>query len=100
MQLFNNKKIIEDKFLRGIERYRNDKELIDFLEVYFMFMVQSDDLRKLNKEDLNFTMDKLYGIIELRELLFADNKFEEETEESITDTGTVNSLIAKVKKIF
>ena len=93
---FNNKKKVEDKFLRGIERFSNDKDLLDFLEAYFMFMIQTDDLRKLNKEDLNFTMDKLYGIIELRELLIKDIKVEEPTE----DTGSVDSLMSKVKNFF
>ena len=97
---YNNKQIIADKFLRGIEKYKDDKELIDFLEAYFMFMVQTDSLRNLNKEDLNFTMDKLYGIIELRELLFTDDKPEKETEEPVMENETVNSLMAKVKNLF
>ena len=97
---YNNKQKVADKFLRGMDKYRDDKELLDFLEAYFMFMIQSDDLRKLNKEELNFTMDKLYGIIELLELLISDDKPEEETEEPIIENSTVNSLMAKVKKFF
>ena len=102
--MYNNKEIIEDKFLRGIDKYRDDKELIDFLESYFMFMIQSNSLRKLNKEDLNFTMDKLYGIMELRELLISDNEVVEPTEEpdmEFKDKPTsVNSLMSRVKNIF
>ena len=97
---YNNKEKIADNFVRGIERYRGDKDLADFLEAYFMFMMQSDDLRMLNKDELSFTMEKLYGIIELRELLIKDKEVEVETEEPIVDDGKLNSMVSKIKNLF
>lgn len=97
---YNNKEILTDKFLKGIDKYKNDTELIDFLEAYFLFMMQSDELRNMNKEDLNFTMDKLYGIMELRELLIPMKTVEVQTEEPEEDDGSVNFLAKTIKKLF
>lgn len=97
---FNNKEKVDDILARGFERYRDDRELLDFLEAYHLSMLQRNDVRLKNKDELNFTMTKLYGIIELRELLISDRKVEEPTEEPDMEGKSVESLLSKVKSYF